>query len=154
MIVKGIVEEDFVNYKLPSTVILMPYCNWKCGLKECHNAPFALAPEIDLSPQDIIDRYLNNPITKALVFSGLEPFMSFDDMVVLIEKLRKYVDDTVVIYTGYNKEEVGEQVEFLQKNFDNIIIKFGRYLSGKPSRWDELLGVTLISDNQYAERIS
>ena len=29
-IVKGIIFEDFVNYKKPSMVIEMPYCDFKC----------------------------------------------------------------------------------------------------------------------------
>ena len=40
------------------------------------------------------------------------------------------------------------------KNYDNIIIKYGRYIPNQPSRYDSILGVTLASDNQYAERIS
>ena len=35
----------------------------------------------------------------------------------------------------------------------SIIIKFGRFIPNKPSRFDELLGVELASDNQYAMRL-
>ena len=34
MIVKGIIDEDFINYKKPSMVIEFPYCSFKCD-KEC-----------------------------------------------------------------------------------------------------------------------
>ena len=38
--------------------------------------------------------------------------------------------------------------------FDNIIIKFGRYIPNKQSHYDNILGVNLASDNQYAVKIS
>ena len=40
------------------------------------------------------------------------------------------------------------------KRFPNIIIKFGRYIPNQQPHYDEVLGVNLASDNQYAERIS
>lgn len=153
ILIKGIVDEDFINYKAPSMVLLMPYCNWKCGLEECQNSSMATAKEIGISTKKIIERYLNNDITEALVFSGLEPFMSFNDMKKVITELRKCSDDMVVIYTGHNKEEILNEIEEL-KQFKNIIIKFGRYIPRQLSRRDETLGVILASDNQYAEQIS
>jgi len=30
MIIKGLIDEDFVNYKKPSMTIMMPYCTFKC----------------------------------------------------------------------------------------------------------------------------
>ena len=62
-------------------------------------------------------------------------------------------DDDIVIYTGYNKEEIVDKITQLA-DFKNIIIKFGRYVPNRPSRYDEILGITLVSDNQYAEKIS
>ena len=38
--------------------------------------------------------------------------------------------------------------------FKNIIIKFGRYIPNRNNKYDEILGVTLASDNQFAEKIS
>ena len=38
-------------------------------------------------------------------------------------------------------------------NYDNIIIKFGRYIPNQQSHFDIVLGVNLASDNQYAERL-
>ena len=35
----------------------------------------------------------------------------------------------------------------------NIIVKFGRYIPDTDQRYDEVLGVILASDNQYAERL-
>ena len=53
----------------------------------------------------------------------------------------------------YWADEIAEQVEKL-KGFKNIIIKFGRFIPNNSGRYDDLLGVHLASDNQYAEQIS
>ena len=37
--------------------------------------------------------------------------------------------------------------------YGNIIIKFGRFIPNQPSIYDEILGVTLASNNQYAKRL-
>ena len=58
-----------------------------------------------------------------------------------------------IIYTGYNKEEVKDYIDKLL-NYDNIYIKFGRYVPGNQPHYDEVLGVYLASDNQYGEKIN
>ena len=154
MLIKGIVDEDFVNYKKPSMLLLMPHCNWKCGGHLCHNSPLATAPEIEVDPDKMVERYINNPISEALVFSGLEPFMDLSDVKTMMRSFRKVSDNVIVIYTGYNKEEVAKQVEDLKNEFSNLIIKFGRYQPGQMSHIDPILGIALASDNQYAEKVS
>lgn len=156
MIVKGIIDEDFVNYKKPSMTIEFPYCSFKCdkdcGQQVCQNSALVNEPNISISVYKIIDRYLNNPITKAIVCQGLEPFDSKDDLITFIDRLRLRTDDDIVIYTGYTKKELQTEIQLLQ-NFNNIIIKFGRFIPNQPSHFDDILGVTLASPNQYAERI-
>ena len=78
---------------------------------------------------------------------------TFDDLLHFIAKFRQETDDDIIIYTGYNKEEVADKIAALS-SFSNIIIKFGRYIPNSKSRYDEVLGVTLASKNQYAEKIS
>lgn len=159
MIVKGIIDEDFINYKKPSMIIEMPTCTFKCdkdyGKPICQNSNLVMAQNIEIDALQIIYRYLTNPITKAIVFQGLEPFDSFDDMISIIYELRQnYMNqDDIIIYTGYNKDEIKDQIEYLKK-YPNIIIKFGRYIPNQPSHFDDILGVKLASPNQYAERIS
>ena len=159
MIVKGIIDEDFINYKKPSMIIEMPICTFKCdkdyGKPICQNSNLVMAQNIEIDALQIIYRYLTNPITKAIVFQGLEPFDSFDDMISIIYELRQnYMNqDDIIIYTGYNKDEIKDQIEYLKK-YPNIIIKFGRYIPNQPSHFDDILGVKLASPNQYAERIS
>jgi hypothetical protein len=66
--------------------------------------------------------------------------------------LRQHSQDDVVIYTGYTWDEIHEQVEFL-RGYKNIVVKFGRYKPGQESHMDDVLGVKLASDNQYAIRL-
>lgn len=161
MIVRTIVDEDFVQYKEPCMYIATAFCNGKCckeagiPLSVCLNDAWRDTATIAMVDEGIIERYLSNSITTTICFAGLEPFEQFDQVYNFIEKLRKdyNCDDTVLIYTGYNKEEIAEQIEKL-KDFDNIIIKFGRFVPDNPGKFDDVLGVRLASDNQYAERIS
>lgn len=158
MKVKGIIDTDIVNYKKISMTIEFPYCSFKCdkecGRAVCQNSPLINEPNIDISYDDICKRYLNNPITESIVFQGLEPIDSFSDVINLIMWFRiKYncLDD-IVIYTGFNKDEIDWVIDKL-KWMDNIIIKYGRYIPDQEPHYDEVLGVNLASDNQYAERL-
>ena len=157
MKVKGIVEEDFINYKKPSMFIIFPSCNWKCdkecGRQVCQNGALASAPTIEIEVDEIIKRYINNPISKALVCGGLEPFDNFTNLFELVSSFREISDDDIVIYTGYKEIEIYDLVYLVLSKYKNIIIKFGRYIPDKEEIYDELLGVTLASNNQYARKI-
>lgn len=159
MLIKGLKDEDFCNYKKPSMFIITPSCSFKCdienGTKVCQNSHLAHSPPIIIKTKQLIQRYINNNISEAVVWGGLEPFDSFNDLRNFIFEFRNSfsLEDDIVIYTGYNKEEIEDKINQLKK-FKNIIIKFGRYIPNQQSHFDELLGVTLASPNQYAERIS
>ena len=157
MIVKGIIDEDFVNYKLPSMFIIFPTCSFKCdkecGRPICQNSSLAREPIIEIDTKEIIHRYLDNPLTHAVVCGGLETFDSAAELSVFITLFRVFSQDPIVIYTGYTEEELADQLTFLQK-FDNIIIKFGRFIPDSPHIFDTVLGVELASNNQYAKNIS
>lgn len=159
MEIKGIIHEDFVNYKVCSMTIAMPYCTFKCdkecGSNVCQNSKLAKDPTLDIPAAKIIEQYLHNPLSHAIVFQGLEPFDSYNDIYYFIYALRFIFknNDPVVIYTGYNKDEILSKIEDLLK-FSNIIIKFGRYIPNHEPHYDEILGVNLASDNQYAEVIT
>ena len=168
MKVKGIEEVDFVNYKKVSMYIAFNTCSFKCGEMNCQNSSLAHAEDIEVSKESICERYKSNKITEAFVFGGLEPFDSFMDLISLIDCIRnKYnIEDDIVIYTGYTKEELekgqfGKDSEISRANYKylidtykNIIIKFGRYYPNQTAHFDKVLGVNLISDNQYAEKVS
>ena len=153
MLIKGIIDEDFINYKKPCMVIEFPYCSFKCGKQVCQNGALANSPNINIERMDLVDRYLKNDITQSIVMQGLEPCDSWDDLITLIFLFRCYTNDDIVIYTGYNESEVSEQIERL-RYFKNIIIKFGRYIPNQQAHYDDILGVNLASNNQYAEKIS
>ena len=153
MKLKNIINEDFTNYKKPSMTIIFPYCTFKCGVEVCQNSALAQEPNIEIDIDDIVTRYINNPITEAIVMQGLEPIDSWEDLQDLVIKLRVKTEDDIVIYTGYNKEEIQEELHWL-KCFSNIVVKFGRFYPNQKSYQDSVLGVRLASQNQYAERIS
>lgn len=157
MIIKQLLDEDFVNYKKPSMFIGFSSCSWKCdkecGMQVCQNGALATSPIKNIGFKTIVNRYINNPITSSVVCGGLEPFDTWDDLYGLVTYLRVLTQDDIVIYTGYYKEEIEVYIDEL-KVFSNIIIKFGRYIPGCEKHYDEVLGIYLASDNQYAERIS
>lgn len=158
MKILGIIDEDFVNYKKPSMVIEFPYCSFKCdkecGRPVCQNSALANEPIIEIDAKKIVERYLQNPITEAIVFQGLEPFDSCEDMYDLIVEIRRRTNDDIVIYTGYDYREIYHYTDKLGHIFQNIIIKYGRYIPDVEPHFDLILGVNLASDNQYAEKIS
>lgn len=156
--IKGIQDEDFVNYKKASMFIGFSSCNWKCekecGKKVCQNGTLATSPNLKADVDMIVRRYMSNPITNALVCGGLEPFDTWDELYELITKFREKTQDDIVIYTGYYKNEIQDYVDMLKQFSSNIIIKFGRFIPDQTSHFDEVLGVNLASNNQYAEKIS
>lgn len=147
---KGIVSEDIVNYKKISMFIIFPSCTFKCGRKECQNSSLVSTQNIEITIEEIINMYIYNPLTSAIVCGGLEPFDSQQDLEELVKNLREVTQDDIVIYTGYTEEELLNNPIF---NYNNIIVKFGRYLPNQESHYDEILGVKLSSPNQYAKRM-
>jgi organic radical activating enzyme len=156
MNITGIVTEDFINFYKPSMFISTSKCSFKCdkecGEKICQNSSLAAAPIFKIDDAKIINKYLSNDITEAIVFGGLEPFDTFDELYDFIWKFRQLSSDTIVIYTGYYPSEIAEQLKKLFK-FKNIIIKFGRFIPNDKIRHDQVLGITLSSSNQFAQTI-
>lgn len=168
MEIKNLIDEDFVNYKEPSMFIGMPTCSFKCdkecGQAICQNSALAAAPSIEMDYDEIAERYFNNPFVEAICFGGLEPFdtgIGTYHFLLLHLKKEKAKHNyskplpTFVFYTGYYPDEVKSQIEYLKKYFSSVpvIIKFGRFIPNKPHRFDDILGVELASDNQYAMRL-
>jgi anaerobic ribonucleoside-triphosphate reductase activating protein len=156
MKVKNIIDEDFTNYKKPSMFIGTSSCDFKCdrecGKPVCQNSELAKAPTIEINNDKIIKRYLDNPITEAVVIGGLEPFDTFEELYEFIKDFRRKSNDDIIIYTGYYPEEVSEKIRQLSL-FLNIVIKFGRFIPNQKSHYDTVLGVELASDNQEAVRM-
>lgn len=167
MKIRGLIDEDIVNYMKTSMYIAFPNCSFKCekesGCKMCQNSSLMEHKIIEITPEDLCERYLNNNLTSAIVCAGLEPFDSRYDLLAIVECLRhKYrCEDEFVIYTGYTEEELENEdnveINFIYKNlknYKNIIIKYGRFIPNEEPHFDEVLGVKLASNNQYAKRLS
>jgi len=161
MIIKGLIDEDFVNYRRPSMTIMFPKCSFKCdsecGKRVCQNSTLASAPDIEIDARELADRFVSNPITSAVVCTGLEPFDSPKDLLGLIKEIRVRTSHPIVIYTGYTKQELISDPNGIFDAicaYSNIIVKFGRFIPGRTPHTDEILGVELIGDNQYAEVVS
>lgn len=159
MKLKIYVEESFEYYKEPVMLIASPSCSFKCcreaGIPTsiCQNAEWAKKPTYEMRIDQLVQIYESNFLTKGVVFGGLEPLDSFEDVIAFIKQFRESCDDVVIIYTGYREDEIQDKIEQL-KQFPNIVLKVGRYIPNAPSRHDDILGVTLASDNQYAIKIS
>lgn len=160
MKIKGIVDEDFSNYKKCSMFIIFPYCSLKCDkenhTKDCHNSSLLNEPNVDITAEEICERYISNPLSHALVLGGLEPF---DSPAYLIDIVRTFrlsfqCNDDVVIYTGYTEEELSTNFVYQSiREYDNIIVKFGRFRPNHEPHHDEVLGIDLANDEQYAKRV-
>ena len=67
-------------------------------------------------------------------------------------ELRNRTSDDIVIYSGYTDDEIPEEIHkwlSIYAQDGPIIVKYGRYLPNQNSIFNEDLGVTLSSDNQY-----
>lgn len=152
--VKNLIDEDFVQYKIPSMFIGFSRCSFKCGFSECQNSALATAPDIYANTETIAKRYMNNNISHAIVMGGLDPMDTPKQCWQLCRDLRKVTTDPIVIYTGYTEEEcvsLNNRFVYWGKivQYPNIIFKYGRYIPNSQSYFNDTLGVKLASNNQY-----
>ena len=155
MRVLDILDVDCANYKKTAMFLITPKCTFKCNkdanCEVCQNQSLMASPAIDFPNDKLILRYHANELTHAVVIGGLEPFDTFEDVMSFIDDFRSDNEDDIVIYTGYKEEEVADKMALLRsRGYDNIIIKFGRFIPDETSHFDKLLGVNLASSNQYA----
>ena len=160
MIVKLVKQDDFVQYKKPCVVVCFPNCTWKCCTEAgiptsvCQNQEMCGLKDIDITPEDVYNLYKESLFAESICCSGLEPMLRFDDVLSLLKYFREHdCNADFVVYTGYYRNEIEDKIEQLAK-YKNVIVKFGRYIPNQEKHYDEVLGVWLASDNQYAERIS
>lgn len=154
MKILGIKDEDFVNYKKCSMTILFAYCSFKCGRENCQNIELEGAPQIEISPYAIVERYMANPLSEAFVFSGLEPFAQYYEMTQLMKEIREHTTDPIIVYTGYSEDDPHIRDYWLDLcRYGNVIIKFGAFIPGHEPHYDDVLGVKLASPNQYGKQI-
>ena len=157
---KGIIWEDFVNYKKPCMTLMFPKCDFKCdyecGESFCQNWELAAAPSQTVLINPMLRKYKENPITEAIVLQGLEPLDTPVDVLIVAATLKDFeINDDFIIYTGYTKDEVSpDLLDSLASSVPgHLIIKWGRFKPRHTPHYDPVLGVKLASDNQYAEVI-
>ena len=158
MRLKSLIDEDYVNYRKPSMFLGTCHCDWKCcrelGMPPslCQNNSAYRSRTRDIDNARLVKRYLDNPLTSAVVIGGFEPMLQFDEVLSFLSEFRRQSDDDIVIYTGYREEELAEQMHLLGK-FKNVILKVGRYRPNEVPHYDEILGVMLANSGQYAIRL-
>ena len=160
MKIKGLIDEDFVNYKLTSMFILTYTCDWKCcveaniPIETCQNCELSQSKTYEISIEELYQRYIDNPISESIVIGGLEPAKQMDEINYLVKYFRDDgCNDDIVIYTGYYENEITSWITYL-KQFSNVVFKFGRFIPNHKPHYDKILGVNLASDNQYGKKIS
>lgn len=157
MQVTNIIMEDTANYKKISMFIGTPYCSGKCwrelGLDSsiCQNDRLRDSNKLCISINDLIELYDNHPLCEAVVFGGMEPLDSVEDLNAFVMNFRYRHPDPIVIYTGYTEKEAKEKLQYILLH-ENIIVKYGRYIPDQPRHYDDILGVKLASPNQYAKK--
>jgi len=155
-------DQDFVNYKEANFVVYSGItCTFKCEKEAgipglCQNCSLAKAPKIDYSIEKCIKRFDDQFISKVITFQGLEPLDNLKQLLWFIYKFRQNHDNLIIIWTGYTKEECKDLIYLIKEKmkWSNIIMKYGRYVPGQESHYDELLGIKLANKEQYAEKIS
>ena len=173
MRIKAIKADDYTNYRDPegwsSLFVGMGTCDWKCCIAAgipvdtCQNSALAKAPVVELDATDLLKRYAWE--SGSVVVGGLEPFNDMESLKELARAYKNFVNylhgeeefDKLVIYTGYNPDEVITHVEEIYnivKDKLTLIVKFGRFVPGQKTHLDEVLGVELASDNQFAKKIT
>lgn len=155
---KGIIIEDFIQYKKPTLFVSNTLCkNFKCDYenkcKLCINSQLVNQKDQYISLNSLIKLYTFNDITEGITFGGLENFDQFFQLYYFVKEFRKVSNDVIIIYTGYYKNEIEDEIQLLSK-FKNIIIKYGRFKPNQTKVYDNILGVYLSNKEQYAEYIS
>lgn len=156
-----IIENDIINnckftFNISSGIHCTFKCCKECGSNVCQNSELTKRSIVHSDIDTIINKYLSQNISKCITFQGLEPLDNLKQLLWFIYYFRKISNDDIIIWTGYTKKECDDLLHLItsKMKWSNIIIKFGRFVPNQKPHYDEVLGIELISDNQFAERIS
>lgn len=148
--------EVFQDYKKSALLLCTCFCDWKCCTESnhdktmCQNSKLENSPNKEIPFNRILEMVERNSVIDAVIFGGLEPLIQINQVIQCIEYLRKHgVTKDILIYTGYYLEEIDEPV-INRLSESNVILKCGRYIPDRPPKFDDVLGITLASDNQYS----
>lgn len=155
MKLKVILDETYGDFEKAAMLLVAPTCYQKCV--GCQNLYLTNVRTKTYSDEYIVNRFLKNQFTEAIIIGGLEPLDDIDDVYSFVLNLLAMTYSanrpTLVIYTGYTLTELPElegwdEVETALKMYNKALVKFGRYIPNKPSVWSPELGVYLASNNQ------
>lgn len=144
------IKETFNDYKKVGMYVAFPQCSLNC--KNCQNAHLREVEPLEVSLDYLVKIILDNDLIDSVILSGMNPMDSFDDVMSLIREVRNKSNIEIIIYTGMRESNLTNEIKKL-KEFNNVIIKFGEYIPNSKEKFDEVLGINLASDNQYAKRI-
>lgn len=161
MNVFGIEENDTVNNGNFTTFVIQSgiSCTFKCDKESkcqiCQNWQIRKQKTIKVDLMNIIERYDKNDLAKSITFQGLEPLDNLKQLLWFIYYFRKDHHDPIYIWTGYTEEECEDLIYFLKDKmkYDNIFIKFGRFVPNCEKHFDKELKIYLASPNQYCKKI-
>ena len=69
------------------------------GKELCQNSPLAKSETKEIPIQKIVEEYLKNDLTSAIVFGGLEWMDQFLELLECIEAFREKTNDDIIVYT-------------------------------------------------------
>lgn len=154
------ITEVFQDYKKAALFLGVCFCDWKCckesglPLSTCQNYSWSNNEIVEVSFDNIVKRIRDNLLTEAVVIGGLEPVLQMDEVVQLISYIREQgLKNDIVIYTGYYDYEIDDNTLSTLAKY-NVLMKCGRYIPDKYSYFNNLLGVSLASPNQYVLKLS
>ena len=156
----GINECDFINNKKITFNILAGIsCTFKCceaNPELCHNYHLINETPIKRNIHKVIELYKSQQLSQNITFQGgLEVLDNIKQLLWFIYFFRLDCKDDIFIWTGYTKRECDTFIKLVHMmEWENIYIKFGRFIPNNTPHFDNVIGVNLISYNQYAERIS
>ena len=102
--VYNIVHDSIVDGTGLRTVIFFAGCPHKC--KGCHNPTmWDIDNGFDMTTDEIITELATNPLSQGVTFSGGEPLLQAESLLLLVHKL-KASDTNLWCYTGYTIEEI------------------------------------------------
>ena len=161
MHLKQIIDESVGDYKETSMLLIAPECAWKCV--GCHNTHLLKLITKNFPDEEILERFQKNPLSKAIVLGGLEPFDCMEEVRAFLQTLRESnivnPKPTVIIYTGYDFPDIEQELirtglDEEMKKHDKVLLKYGGYLPGYNPTYNPLLGINLASPNQQVMEYS
>ena len=110
MKIKGLISEDFVNYKKSAMTIMFPYCTFKCGTEYCQNSPLSKAEDIEM---DITDIVIYTGYYKEEIADKIALLSKYKNIIIkygrYIPNQEKHYDEVLGVYLASSNQR-GEKI--------------------------------------------